>query len=104
MKKIDLQAVDALRVLSADMVQKANSGHPGMPLGAAPIAYTLWANHMNFDVKDTKWINRDRFILSAGPSDRYCFRFGFFQAHPCICSTSPFHLDTIKIHTSPLSL
>ena len=66
MKKIDLQAVDALRVLSADMVQKANSGHPGMPLGAAPIAYTLWANHMNFDVKDTKWINRDRFILSAG--------------------------------------
>ena len=66
MKKIDLQAVDALRVLSADMVQKANSGHPGMPLGAAPIAYTLWANHMNFDAKDPSWINRDRFILSAG--------------------------------------
>ena len=66
MKKIDLQAVDTLRVLSADMVQAANSGHPGMPLGAAPIAYTLWANHMNFDAKDTQWINRDRFILSAG--------------------------------------
>ena len=66
MKKIDLQAVDTIRVLSADMVQAANSGHPGMPLGAAPIVYTLWANHMNFDVKDTKWINRDRFILSAG--------------------------------------
>lgn len=66
MKKIDLQAVDTIRVLSADMVQAANSGHPGMPLGAAPTAYTLWANHMNFDVKDSKWINRDRFILSAG--------------------------------------
>lgn len=66
MKQIDMKAVDAIRVLSADMVQAANSGHPGMPLGAAPIAYTLWANHMNFDVKDSKWINRDRFILSAG--------------------------------------
>ncbi|QIK68916.1 transketolase [Erysipelothrix sp. HDW6C] len=66
MKEIDNLAVNALRVLSVDAVQKANSGHPGMPLGAAPIAYTVWANHMNFDVKDSKWINRDRFILSAG--------------------------------------
>ena len=66
MKNIDELAVNALRILSADQVQKANSGHPGMPLGAAPIAYTLWSNHMKFDSKDSKWINRDRFILSAG--------------------------------------
>ena len=66
MKQIDNLAVNALRVLSVDAVQKANSGHPGMPLGAAPMAYTVWANHMNFDPKDSKWINRDRFVLSAG--------------------------------------
>lgn len=66
MSKIEDLAVSSLRVLSVDSVQKANSGHPGMPLGSAPIAYTVWANHMNFDVNDTKWINRDRFILSAG--------------------------------------
>lgn len=63
---IEQLAVNALRVLSADAVQKANSGHPGMPLGSAPIAYTLWAKHMVADPKHTKWINRDRFILSAG--------------------------------------
>ena len=66
MVSIEKLAVNTLRTLSVDAVQQANSGHPGMPLGAAPIAYTLWANHMNFDVKDSKWINRDRFILSAG--------------------------------------
>lgn len=66
MKDIDNLAINALRVLSVDAVQKANSGHPGMPLGASPIAYTLWANNMRFDVQDSKWINRDRFILSAG--------------------------------------
>jgi len=60
------KAVNAIRILSADQVQKANSGHPGLPLGAAPIAYELWANHMVHNPKDPKWINRDRFILSAG--------------------------------------
>lgn len=64
--RIEDLAVNTLRALSVDMVQKANSGHPGMPLGAAPIAYTIWANHLNFNPKDTNWINRDRFILSAG--------------------------------------
>lgn len=59
-------AVNAIRILSADQVQKANSGHPGLPLGAAPIAYELWANHMIHNPKNPKWINRDRFILSAG--------------------------------------
>ena len=59
-------AVNAIRILSADAVQKAKSGHPGLPLGAAPIAYELWAHHMKHNPADPKWMNRDRFILSAG--------------------------------------
>lgn len=59
-------AVNSIRILSADMIEKAKSGHPGLPLGAAPIAYELWANHMNHNPKNPNWINRDRFILSAG--------------------------------------
>ena len=52
MSTIDTTCVNAIRVLSADAIQKANSGHPGLPLGAAPIAYELWANHMNHNAKD----------------------------------------------------
>lgn len=66
MSNIDSKCVNAIRVLSADAVQKAKSGHPGMPLGAAPIAYELWAHHMNHNPKNPKWINRDRFVLSSG--------------------------------------
>ena len=66
MKQSDLNAVNAIRILSADMVQKAKSGHPGMPLGAAPAAFELWARHMNHNPADPKWINRDRFVLSGG--------------------------------------
>lgn len=60
------QTVNAIRVLSAEAIQKANSGHPGLPLGSAPIGYTLFADIMKFNPKDTKWDDRDRFILSAG--------------------------------------
>ena len=63
---IDNLSINAIRMLSADAIQKANSGHPGMPLGAAPAAYELWAHHMNHNPKNPKWFNRDRFILSAG--------------------------------------
>ncbi|NLK74999.1 MAG: transketolase [Clostridiales bacterium] len=66
MNNIDTMSVNAIRVLSADSVQKANSGHPGLPLGAAPIAYELWARHMKHNPANPNWINRDRFILSAG--------------------------------------
>ena len=66
MKKIAEKTVNAIRILSADAIQKANSGHPGLPLGAAPMAYELWANHLKFNPQNPKWINRDRFILSAG--------------------------------------
>ncbi len=59
-------AVNAIRILSADMIQKANSGHPGMPLGAASMTYELWMNHMRHNPANPKWINRDRFVLSSG--------------------------------------
>ncbi len=62
----DLIAIDTLRFLAVDMVQQANSGHPGMPMGAAPMAYTLWDRFLRFDPADPAWPNRDRFVLSAG--------------------------------------
>lgn len=61
-----MKTINTIRVLSSEMVQKANSGHPGLPLGAAPMAYTLWSKHMKHNPKNPKWENRDRFILSAG--------------------------------------
>ena len=63
---INQKAVDAIRILSADGVQKANSGHPGLPLGAAPMAYQLWAHELKHNPKNPDWLNRDRFVLSAG--------------------------------------
>ena len=66
MENIDNRSVNAIRVLAADAVQKANSGHPGLPLGCAAVAYELWAKHMNHNPKDPTWANRDRFILSGG--------------------------------------
>lgn len=65
--KIDQLGVDTLRTLSIDAVQKANSGHPGLPLGAAPMAYALWTKHLNINPKTSRdWVDRDRFVLSAG--------------------------------------
>ena len=66
MNQIDTMSVNAIRVLAADAVQKAKSGHPGLPLGSAAMAYELWANHMNHNPKNPQWKNRDRFILSGG--------------------------------------
>jgi transketolase len=59
-------AINTVRVLAADGVQKANSGHPGMPMGAAPMAHVLWSEAMTYNAQNPDWINRDRFILSAG--------------------------------------
>ncbi len=66
MSNIDTMSVNAIRVLAADAVQKANSGHPGLPLGSAAMAYELWAKHMNHNPANPDWPNRDRFILSGG--------------------------------------
>jgi transketolase len=62
----DEKRIDTIRFLAVDAVQKANSGHPGMPLGAAAVAYTLWSRHLRHDPADPKWFGRDRFVLSAG--------------------------------------
>lgn len=66
MSNIDTMSVNAIRVLSADGVQAANSGHPGLPLGAAAMSYELWAKHMNHNPANPNWANRDRFVLSGG--------------------------------------
>jgi len=63
---IDTKTINAIRILSADAIQKANSGHPGLPLGAAPAAYTLWSKVMHHNPADPQWENRDRFVLSGG--------------------------------------
>lgn len=60
------QAIHTIRFLAADAVQKANSGHPGLPMGAAAIAYTLWMRHMRFNPRNPRWPDRDRFLLSGG--------------------------------------
>ncbi|MGV2941282.1 transketolase [Mesobacillus sp. LC4] len=65
-KEIDMLSIDSIRTLSIDAIEKANSGHPGMPMGAAPMAYTLWNRYMNINPKNPEWFNRDRFVLSAG--------------------------------------
>src|ERR1035437_8600539 len=64
--EIEQLAITTVRVLSMEGVQKANSGHPGLPMGSAPMAFELWSNHMNHNPSDPDWINRDRFVLSAG--------------------------------------
>ena len=63
---IELLSINTIRTLAIDAVQKANSGHPGLPLGAAPMAYVLWQRHLRHNPKDPHWPNRDRFVLSAG--------------------------------------
>ena len=64
--KLELLSINTIRTLSIDAVQKANSGHPGAPMGLAPVAYTLWQDFLTFDPQHPVWPNRDRFILSAG--------------------------------------
>jgi transketolase len=65
-EQLDQQCVNTVRFLSVDMVQKADSGHPGMPLGAAPMAYVLWTRFLKYNPQNPDWIDRDRFVLSAG--------------------------------------
>ncbi|MCM3651475.1 transketolase [Metabacillus litoralis] len=64
--QIEKLSIETIRTLSIDAIEKANSGHPGMPMGAAPMAYTLWSKFMNINPSNPSWFNRDRFVLSAG--------------------------------------
>src|SRR5512135_2623786 len=63
---LDTLSINTIRFLSIDAVQKANSGHPGLPMGAAAFAYVLWTRFLKHNPKNPKWFDRDRFILSAG--------------------------------------
>ena len=66
LSEIDELCVQTIRFLSLDAIQKAKSGHPGMPMGMAAVAYTLWMRHLRFNPANPAWLNRDRFVLSAG--------------------------------------
>src|SRR5512141_2555520 len=63
---LDQLSINTIRTLAIDAVQKANSGHPGLPMGAAPMAYVLWQRHLRHNPADPLWPDRDRFVLSAG--------------------------------------
>ena len=65
-KNVKQLSVDAIRTLGVDAIEKSKSGHPGIVLGAAPMAYTLWSEHLNVNPMEPEWLNRDRFVLSAG--------------------------------------
>ena len=65
-KNLIQKSIDTVRVLSADAVQKANSGHPGTPMALAPLGHVLWSEVMKYNPKNPNWVNRDRFILSCG--------------------------------------
>ena len=87
---LEQTAINTIRVMAADAVQKANSGHPGMPMGAAAMGYVLWTKAMNYDPQNPDWPNRDRFILSAGHGCMLLYNFLFLTGYPDIT------LDDIK--------
>ncbi len=75
----DQQAVDALRFMSVDMIERAHSGHPGSPMGMAPMAYTLWEKFLHFNPNDPQWLNRDRFVLSGGHCSSLLYSLLYFN-------------------------
>lgn len=116
-REFDLRAVNQARGLAIDQVQKANSGHPGKPLGSMPMMYELWANHLKANPENPEWPDRDRFVLSAGHASAlqyslaYLFGYGYtiedLQAFRQFGSRTPGHPDLdlehgIEMHTGPL--
>ncbi len=80
-KSIEQLSIDTVRVLSADAVQKANSGHPGTPMAIAPIGHVLWSHFMHYNPKSPNWANRDRFILSAGHACMFQYSFLYLTGY-----------------------
>jgi len=76
-------SINTIRTLSLDAVQKANSGHPGLPLGMAPAAYVLWTKFLRHNPKNPKWFNRDRFLLSAGHGSMLIYSLLHLTGHDC---------------------
>ncbi|MGV8945483.1 MAG: transketolase [Lutibacter sp.] len=81
-KTLEQKGIDTVRILAADAVQKANSGHPGTPMGLAPIGHVLWAEIMNYNPKNSEWANRDRFILSCGHACMLQYSFLYLTGYP----------------------
>jgi transketolase len=79
---IEQQGINTVRILAADAVQKANSGHPGTPMGLAPVGHVLWAETMNYNPQNPKWANRDRFILSCGHACMLQYSFLYLTGYP----------------------
>jgi len=79
---MDSKIINGIRSLALDMINEASSGHPGICLDAAPAIYTLFANHLNFNKEDGTWINRDRFILSAGHASALLYSILFYSGYP----------------------
>ena len=71
-RELQEQCINTIRILSADAVQNANAGHPGMPMGAAAMAYMLWTQFLKHNPRNRQWFDRDRFVLSAGHGSRTC--------------------------------
>jgi transketolase len=116
-KSIEQLSIDTVRVLSADAVQKANSGHPGTPMAIAPIGHVLWSQFMHYNPKNPNWANRDRFILSAGHACMFQYSFlyltgydltmddlkNFRQLHSKTAGHPEYGLlDGIEVTTGPL--
>jgi len=116
-KSIEQLSIDTVRVLSADAVQKANSGHPGTPMAIAPIGHVLWSQFMHYNPKNSHWANRDRFILSAGHACMFQYSFlymtgyditmddlkNFRQLHSKTAGHPEYGLlDGIEVTTGPL--
>ena len=80
--QLDELCINTIRTLSMDAVQKANSGHPGAPMGLAPVAYTLYTRIMRHNPSDPDWINRDRFVLSAGHASMLLYSMLYLTGYP----------------------
>ena len=112
-QRLDQLAVNAIRILSAESIQQANSGHPGLVMGSAATAYELWANHMAHNPADPNWVNRDRFVLSAGHASMliysllYLFGYGLkiddlkaFRQWDSLTPGHPEYRHTVGIETT----
>ena len=82
MKVIEQKAINTIRFLAVDAIEKAKSGHPGLPMGGAPMAYTLWSRFLQHSPSDPQWPNRDRFVLSAGHGSMLLYALLHFWLRP----------------------